>query len=129
MSSLTGSCPVLPPLTRTLTPDGPMVQRLGRSPPVDASGTLRLNPWDEETGVSSIRPNSSSNGLSKKLTSSQRTGSEASLTQYWSDRLNPYDRFRRSTVERTPRRSNARRMPSREEGMARRRHHMSTRFA
>ena len=90
MTSFIGSWPVRPDLTSSLLPVFlSIVQRLGRSPPVDTSGALRLMSWDDEYEVSRISPNASSKGLSKKLTSFHSTGSSSRLTQYWSDRLSP----------------------------------------
>ena len=90
MTSFIGSWPVRPDLTSSLLPVFlSIVQRLGRSPPVDTSGALRLMSWDDEYEVSRISPSASSKGLSKKLTSFHSAGSSSRLTQYWSDRLKP----------------------------------------
>ena len=90
MTSFMGSWPVRPDLTSSLLPVAlSIVQRLGRSPPVDTSGALRLMSWDYEYEVSRISPNVSSKGLSKKLMPFHSTGSSSRLTQYWSDRLSP----------------------------------------
>ena len=90
MTSFMGSWPVRPDLTSSLLPVAlSIVQRLGRSPPVDTSGTLRLMSRDDEYEVSRISPSASSKELSKKLTSFHSAGSSSRLTQYWSDRLSP----------------------------------------
>ena len=90
MTSFIGSWPVRPDLTSSLLPVAlSIVQRLGRSPPVETSGALRLMSWDDEYEVSRISPSASSKGLSKKLMSFHSTGSSSRLTQYWSDRLKP----------------------------------------
>lgn len=120
MTSLTGSCPVRPPLTNTRMPSsGRIIHRLGRSPPVEASGALKLSSCEEEYVVSRSLPRFSSNELVKKFTSFHRALEDSGFTQYWSDRLSPSDLFSNSTVDRMPMESNTLRMPSRVDGMAR----------
>lgn len=129
MSSLTGSCPVRPALISILVPSPAMVHRFGRSPPVDASGALRLNLWEEERAVRRVRPSSSSNGLVKKFTVSHSRSDDSGLTQYWSERLSPCERLRSSTADLIPIESSMPRIPSRVGGMALLLHQASMLFA